>query len=252
MYRPPRTRVAAAVLCAALLLAACGGSPGSGSAAPGAPTDTDQTPAASSAPAGPSASAQAPSGQIDIGELTDSVSQLDSYQMDITLVDAAEGEQTLTVMATANPKASHYRMGDELELITIEGQGAWIMEGGEWVDATGSEQMFVALFDALAPDTVVAGYGLDRYADVFRPQGTESKNGVQATHYHLDAQDVAQLEGGEDFPADGVFDLWIAEDGGYLVAMVFSGTDPETGAALEFRMDVSRVNDPSLVIAPPV
>lgn len=197
----------------------------------------------------PSAAASDSGTGFDIGGATEAVSDLTSYQLDIT-VDDGTTEQEMTVVATRSPNAFHYTMG-ELEIITIEGEGAWMNQGGTWVETPGGADMFTGAFDAMAPDTLVDAYGLDAWGNAFRDAGHESRNGVDTTRYHLEASDVQGL-GGQEVPDDLVVDVWVADDTGYLVAMHYSGTDPQSGNPVEFRVEVSRVNDSSLAIEPPL
>ena len=247
MIQLPSTRAGALLLAATLALAACGG--GDGTATP-----SESTAAASLQPstaadsAEPSAAASDSETGFDIGGATDAVSDLTSYQVDITFDDGTT-EQEMTIVATRSPSAYHYTMG-ELEVITIEGEGAWMNQGGTWIDAPGGADMFAGAFDAMAPDTLIDSYGLDAWGSEFRNAGRENRNGVDTTRYHLEASDVQGL-GGQDVPDDLVVDVWVAEDSGYLVAMHYSATVPETGQA-EFSIEVSRVNDASLTIEPPL
>lgn len=250
MIQLPPVRVGAFLLAGALALAACGGD--------ATATPSESSPASSAASqeasmaaesAEPSAAASDSGTGFDIGGATEAVSDLTSYQLDIT-VDDGTTEQEMTVVATRSPNAFHYTMG-ELEFITIEGEGAWMNQGGTWVEAPGGADMFAGAFDAMAPDTLVDAYGLDAWGSEFRNAGKESRNGVETTRYHLEASDVQGLAG-QEVPDDLVVDVWVADDTGYLVAMHYGGTDAQTGDFAEFRVEVSRVNDSSLAIEPPL
>ena len=250
MIKLPSVRLAVSLLAATLALTACGGD------ATATPTEsTAATSVASPEPstagdsAEPSADASDSETGFDLGGATEAVSDLTAYQLDITFDDGTT-EQEMTVVATRSPNAFHYTMG-ELEIITIEGEGAWMNQGGTWVDAPGGADMFTGAFDAMAPDTLVAAYGLDAWGSEFQNAGPESRNGVDTTRYHLEASDVQGL-GGQEVPDDMAVDVWVADDAGYLVAMHYSGTDTESGEFAEFRVEVSRVNDSSLAIESPL
>jgi hypothetical protein len=246
MYRH-LLRLTAPLMAMLILLAACGGS---STETPG-PSAAASTPGAASAEesAGPSAegSAAPSAADIDLGALAGGVSNLSSYQVDIT-VDADGTEQVMTLVATNDPvKATHYTMG-ALDLITIEGQGAWVNQNGTWLAAPGDVTTYTTLFDAMAPDTLIGSYGLSAYGNDFADEGIEEHNGIQARHYHLDASMVPA----GDFPTDGVSDVWISTDGQYLVGLAFSGTDPDTGTTTSMTIDVSHVDDPAISIEPPI
>jgi hypothetical protein len=250
MIQLPYLRAGALLLAAALALTACSGGNGTPTPSESSPASAIASPESSmvAGSAEPSAAASDSETGFDIGGATDAVSDLTSYQVDITFDDGTT-EQEMTIVATRSPSAYHYTMG-ELEVITIEGEGAWMNQGGTWIDAPGGADMFAGAFDAMAPDTLIDSYGLDAWGSEFRNAGRENRNGVDTTRYHLEASDVQGL-GGQDVPDDLVVDVWVAEDSGYLVAMHYSATVPETGQA-EFRIEVSRVNDASLAIEPPV
>jgi hypothetical protein len=236
----------------AAVLAACG----SGSTASGEATATTTESGAATTSTGASASASAgesggTGAEIDLGDAAESVSDLTSYQLDIT-VTAGGTEQVMTIVATTSPvKATHYTMGGLVELISIEGEGAWVKQGDSWTVAPGGEASYLSLFDAMAPDTLIGAYSLGAYGSYFGDEGTEEHNGVQAQHLHLDAADAAAL-GGAGFPDDGTFDVWIATDGGYLVGMAYAGTDAASGEYGEVSIEVSHVNDGSISIEAPI
>lgn len=257
-----RSRAAFSII-AALVLAACGGSttspapsatPALASSAPSmaaseAPTTAPSTPA-SAAPS-TAASATPSAAALDLGSAADSVSQLSSYRMEITQVTGSE-QQKLTLERTKTPAdASHYVISGPpaLEYITIKDQGSWIKQGSSWTAVPGGGNPMASLFDALAPDTIISGFQLNKYADHMQLVDTKQHNGVQAAHYHVDAALAGQL-GAVGFPADGNLDIWVAVDGGYMVGMAYGGTS-STGDHEEVTIEVTRVNDPTLVIEAP-
>jgi len=247
-------RLGSLITILALGLAACGGSspsPSSGGEAQ-ASSGAEESAAESMEPsAAESAAPTEPS--LDVGGAAGSISSLTSYQLDVT-IEAAGETQTITILATKSPvEATHYTMGggSPLEMIVIDGQGAWLKQGDTWTAPQGGTDLYLSVFDFFAPDRIVSTYRLGLYAANFQAQGSEDRNGVSATHYHLDASGITG-PGSENFPQDGTFDLWVANDGGYLVGLVFGGTDPETGERSDLTMDVSRVNDPSISIEAPI
>lgn len=242
-------RLGALLAAAAIGLAACGGSqsasPGESSAA------SSDTESAAPSTAESMAESAAPSAfSLDLGGAAGDISDLSSYQLEIS-VQGSSGDQSMTIISTKDPvDATHYIV-DDFELIAIDGEGAWINQGGTWVAAPGGAESFMGIFDAMAPDTLISSYSLGLYGNQFEDGGSEEHNGVDATHYHLDASNVSG-PGSESFPSDGMIDLWVANDGGYLVGMHYSGTDSATGEFAEVSIEVSRVDDGSISIEPPI
>ena len=75
-------------------------------------------------------------------------------------------------------------------------------------------------------------------------QGTEGTNGVQAKHFHIDSGTFSGTFA--SMPAGASIDAWIAEEGGYLVALEIVD---EAGDGIV--IDVSDINDPANVVEPP-
>ena len=245
-----RLRAVGATTTLALALVACGGSSpsptadGGASAPASAPESMAESEAASAAPS---------SAAFDPGAAASGVSALSSYQLDISVTSGSD-ETAMSILATTTPTAAtHYTMGgsDSLEIISIEGDGAWIKQGDTWVEPPGGVDLYLSAFSFFAPDRIVSTYRLGLFAAQFQDQGSEEHNGIASRHLHLDAADVSGPSA-EGFPEDGMFDLWVAEDGGYLVGLAFSGTDTETGEYTEMSVEVSRVNDPSISVEPPI
>ena len=244
-------RAGALVVVGALALAACGGSGSSaspGEASSAASTVESMAPSSAESMAESAAPSMAP---IDVTGAADSISNLTSYVLDIVATGADSGTQSMSITAVHDPvDATHYVM-DDLEMIIIQGQGAWMNQAGTWIEVPGATDTYLSVFKAMTPDTLIGSFALGLYGSGFRDAGSEQHNGVDTTHYHLDASDVADM-GGTGFPDDGTMDIWIANDGGYLVGMQYGGTDPDSGEMVQLSMEVSRVNDPSLTIEPPI
>lgn len=250
-HRHLRSGTAAAIV-AALVLAACAGdssSPSTGDASAGASAAGSPSPSSSNAsPAGSSAPSGVP---VDVTGAADAVSNLGSYNLDIVVRGSVSGTQSMSITSVHEPvEATHYVV-EGLELITIAGQGTWINQDGTWVDAPGGADAFLASFAALRPDALIAAFSLGLYTDGFQVLGTEEHNFVQTTHYHLDASQVAG-PASAGLPDDGLMDLWVATDGGYLVGMQYQGTDPDSGEKVQVSIEVSGINDPSTRIEPPI
>jgi hypothetical protein len=251
----PKLRLAALVGTLALALAACGGSSPSPTAGGGESSAAESVEASTAESMAPSeaASAAASESALNPGAAAAGIDELSSYQLDINI--SAGGETTaMTILKTTTPApATHYTMSgsETMELIAIDGVGTWLSQDGTWIEPPGGADLYLSVFNFFAPDAIVSQYRLGAFAAEFQDRGSEEHNGVAAKHLHLDASDISG-PGTESFPADGMFDLWLADDGGYLVGLVFSGTDVETGDFSEMSIEVSRVNDPSISIEPPV
>ena len=81
--------------------------------------------------------------------------------------------------------------------------------------------------------------------------GQEEKNGVATTHYHVTGADSPGVA--EGLGPDGVMDLWVADDGGYVVSMVVDGVIDVNGTdtPMSWAMDISRINDETIAIEAP-
>lgn len=251
----PKLRIAALAGTLALALAACGGSSPSPTADGGEPSAAASTEAstAESMAASEAASAAPSESALNPGAAAAGIDELTSYQLDVNISAAGE-TTTLTILKTTTPvEATHYTMAgsETLELISIDGVGTWLNQDGTWMEPPGGADLYLSVFDFFAPDTIVSQYRLGSFGAEFKDQGSEDHNGIATKHLHLDASDISG-PGSEAFPSDGMFDLWLAEDGGYMVGLAFSGTDVDTGDYSEMTFEVSRVNDPSISIEPPV
>ena len=270
MVETPRRALGAAIVLALLVVAACGGSASPAptaapSAAPatGAPTAAP-TPEPTEAPTAPPTGAPTPEPSeaatppIDIGGLTGKTSELSAYQLDMKMSGfGGLGEIVLSQKYQTEPvKAQSFDMsvaGQETSIIVIEGQGAWQKTGTTWVELPGDPATYTATFAQLAPDVLVAQMNLDQFGAALFLKAEESRNGVQALHYAIDASKFGSLPAAASIPPDAKVDIWVAKDGEYLVAMEFSGTIATSGVSSKVEMvfDVSRVNDPNLKITAP-
>lgn len=245
------TGVAGVAVAASMLLAACGG--GGSSSTPGEESSAASA-AESMAPSGAESmteSAAPSAAAIDLTGAADAVSNLTSYNLDIVIYGSDSGTQSLSITKVTDPAVATHYVTDGFELITIQDQGTWINQDGTWMVAPGDASMYLSMFSMLTPDALISSFSLGLFASDLTNVGTEEHNFVQTTHYHLDASDLAGM-GTTGFPDDGVVDIWIATDGGYLVGMQYGGTDPDTGEVVQMSIEVSGINDPSITIEPPI
>jgi hypothetical protein len=225
----------------AIFVAACSGSTSSGAPSPGATTAASTAPSAPAATTAPSAAEGLPSLPIaipsfDIGELTKGLANVDSYKVAITT-----GDQSLTGTVVTKPElARDYTMTNGTHIIVI-GDKAWLGQGSATPQPV-PDSMATGLFGMFDPTLLVGAFSGPALAAGAANQGTETKNGVQATHYHIDSTTGAGLAG---IPAGATVDLWIA-DKGYLVALEAKGT-----SGGDFSIQVTNVDDPAnKVVAP--
>jgi hypothetical protein len=243
---------------AMLVVAACGST---------APATTNPTDAASAAPATPAPSAavvptDAPASEAASGsdlDLTGAAGALDSiekYQIDMTisgLVPGVTEEITMTGIIDQPNDAYQIEMtgfsaipGAAAFSLIVIGDDAWMDAGGTgYMKQPGGATAFDSVRTGFAPGALLTsipttGIGWNKIGD-------ETKNGVGAGHYHVDAGSVPAFAA--ELGSDAEMDVWLADEGGYLVSMTLTGT--QAGAAVSMSMDLSRVNDASIAIEAP-
>ena len=261
MIRATRLLIVAAAV--VLAVAACGGSVST--------TAPSETPAASVAPPAAEAPPSAPAASVaadgpDVNAAAAALDDIDKYALDLNvsgLMETASGADGITMTGTVDREAGSYQFdmsgvagledlggGSAVSFVVI-GPDAWISTGdGNYIKAPGGAAMFSSLEQALAPGTLLGSIppgSLDNLPAV----GQEEKNGVATTHYHVTGADEAQVALG--LGADSVVDVWIADDGGYIVSMAMEGTVPvnETPTPVTMSIDISRINDESMAIEAP-
>jgi hypothetical protein len=203
-----------------------------------------------------------PSGdRPDLLEAANALADLDSYRVAVEsrgLVPATTADGTVRMTSTliqGRDPAAAFTMtgvdglaGGRLEAIVI-GDEAWLREGsGRWLRSPGGAADFDAAFTTLSPIDLVSGF--EGLADAVHRTGAERRNGLRTIRYHTEAGDdeavAAGLVGGEA-------DLWLAADGGYLVALAIDGRWDLDGTAtpIHLGIEVTRVNDPANKVTPP-
>ncbi len=240
-------RLAAVLAGLVLILAACGGGASPSPSAPASASPPASPSAAPSVEPSPSASEGAlPSvPDIDLDAAAQALENVDSYRLRM----AIEGANAATIEATIirRPELAQdvvITTGESSQHLVIVGDQAWIDPGnGTLVPVPLSTvQGMATLFD---PVVLASGLNQPGVIEALDEVGTEEKNGVPTTHYHLDGQSpTGQLA---SLPPGSTFDVWIAEDG-YMVSMVAVGIDATTPSV---SMDVSNINDPANVVEAP-
>lgn len=253
-----------ALLGAGLIVAACGGaaSPSPSAAATASPSAAPASP--SDAPTASPADSPAPSASgPDLSGAADALEDLDAYQMDISVQGMIPGASGLgdsvrmsAVVDRENDAFEFTISGMEgvpaggLKVIVIE-PDAWVDLGtGTYIKQPGGAAQFGASLEAFEPGALLTS--IPPAALLFLNKvGDETKNGVDAAHYHVDAADSPDVAVG--LGDEGVVDFWIANDGGYLVSMSAEGEVDSGGTRTPMAMtiDISRLNDPAIDITAP-
>jgi hypothetical protein len=265
MTRAPRLFSLAAV--AVLALAACGGSAASTSPSE-APAASEAPAPVSEAPASVAPASEVPASQAsgpDVGAAAQALDDVQKYALDLTvsgLMQTAEGESGITMSGVVDRASEAYQFemsgvagfealgGSAISFILI-GNDAWISTGdGNYIPTPGGATMFSQFTEGLAPQTLL-GMVPPSALQGMTPAGTEEKNGVATTHYRVTGADSPQVA--EGLGADAAIDVWIADEGDYMVGMVMDGTMDVSGTAtpIQMSMDISRINDESIEIEAP-
>ena len=143
--------------------------------------------------------------------------------------------------------------GDTAITYILIGSKAWVDLGsGTYIQVPADTANAEQLFETFQPQNL---FGAD-YSSLFgsvATVGDEEKNGILATHYHLDKDSPGGAALVAQFGADGVFDAWIAKDGGYLVGVHVKGTQQKAGKAVPFEVsfEISHIDDPANVVVEP-
>jgi hypothetical protein len=245
----------------ALLIAACGATAATAAPTGAAPT---ATPAATEAPTEGQAT-EAPTDAAtneplpslpDLSSIFGSVDLLDSldrYKISVEIAGAS-GTTMMNVTTIREPVvASQIDMntaGQEISIIRIADK-AWLNQGG--MGYTEVPAAAVAnLTDVLAPEKLLSSFQNQAAFQYLEATGTESKNGVQATHYHVDDQTTLP-PGSETIPPGVVGDIWVSEEG-YLVAVEMAGLNTDVagqGTIESMKIEVTNINDTGLTVEPP-
>jgi hypothetical protein len=263
------TRLLSLAAAAALAVAACGGSVSttapSEAPAVSAPTLASEAPPLSAPPSeAPAASVAA--GGPDVNAAAAALDDIDKYALDLKvsgLMETASEANEITMSGTVDREAGSYQFdmsgvagledlggGSAVSFVVI-GPDAWISTGdGNFIKAPGGAAMFGSLEQALAPGTLLGSIPTGSLQNL-PAVGQEEKNGAAATHYHVTGADSPQVA--EGLGPDSVVDLWIADDGGYIVSMAMDGIVPVNGTDTPVTMsiDISRINDESIAIEAP-
>lgn len=256
-----RWRLVAAGLVAVLAFAACGGS---SSEAPTGPDQTSgtgesQEPGDSQEPA----STDEPTGGDGteaFNAATTALDALDSYafrvEIESTSVSGDATSTSHTVMSGVvvnSPDEANSLLLEELDAdgnvtsssgIVVIGDAAWVGDGDTWTPIPAAQATaFIGSMSTYRPEQMFGLYFAGIGAN-FSEVGSESKNGIDSTHYQGDEEIGSTLGAIAGFQGQWSSDVWIANDGGYLVHSE-AGAEADAGAdAGSFKIVVD-ITDPN-------
>ena len=270
-------RALTALLAAAWLAAACGGSSSSapnGSAGPSVAGSSGASIEPSTAASEPAASEPSASGGYDFSKAADNLSALDSYKFDVRITSVKGTTSTSTfdegttemsgTVVNAGTKASSLHLKttdkngtvtDETEIVIID-QAAYLRSGGAsstWQQVPAAQAgVFVQSMASFRPEQLFSLYFIPIGTDN-TTVGDEQKNGVATTHYK-GGEDIGTILGAiAGVQGAWTSDLWIAKDGEYLVASEagVQASSENGGGSFSIVVDVTDANSADNTITPP-
>lgn len=245
---PRRLPVALALVASLSLVAAC--SSAAGTATPGAAATTGTTGSEAPLATTGTGATEAPGASIDVSGAADALAHLQSYKVTLQVTGANAANVETTVVNGATPaKQVTLTSGSRVTRIIEIGSDVWVDEGtGTFVKGAMPKAAADAMLMAFDPAVLMSTVKARPELGFLENKGTEQKNGINAVHLHAD-QNTQLPAGASPIPAGTVFDLWVAVDGGYVVALEATNADP--GDAGTVQIEVTKVNDPSLQVTPP-
>jgi hypothetical protein len=159
----------------------------------------------------------------------------------------------VTVVRGSTPATEVIAQGSEKKPFRaiVIGSDDWVDNNtGTYVKNAEPAAMLTALFDSFDPGVFLANLNKNTNFQRVPPAGIETKNGVQAIHYHAD-QSTTLNPPNPTVPPGSVFDIWISTDNDYLVALEASGLKDKDGSTGTLQIELTNVNDPSLSVKAP-
>jgi hypothetical protein len=238
-------------------LAGCGSS-----ASPTATPEATKTEAPTATPE-PTAGLSGTPG-TDIRSATSALAGLGSYRFAILIkgfgTAATAGDAAMSMDGTVVLKpaqALQFRIvgltGSTAITYIVIGKDSWMDLGsGIYIQVPADQVDAEQLFESFQPANLFGSAMSGLSSSGWQPEGDEQKNGVTATHYHVDKTSPGGASLVASWGETGVFDAWIAKDGGYLVSLRVAG-DMQSGKAAPFEIgfDISGIDDPANVITAP-
>ena len=151
--------------------------------------------------------------------------------------------------------------------VVVVGDDAWFREGGApWTKTAPDDPRVAGLLVPAGEPGFLGGQAFRAVQENVRrlPSTKETVNGLVANHYRVGpaGRDFSGGVLADDRLLQGSWDLWLAEEGDWPVRLVASGTvlpelsildqlDLRPPTSWELRIDISRPNDPTLVVVVP-
>jgi hypothetical protein len=195
-----------------------------------------------------------------LSESSDSEGSIESSDSD--LLESFDGSSAKMTIEYAFVVPDRYSIvmtigGQEVVSYIRIGSRGWIKEAGstDWTEEAGStdwaeESASQTDFPSWLQDICAIVEQLPISAEL---QGKETLNGIETLHYRISDDSSTQQPPVEDLPSEVTSDVWLAEDGNWLVKMVFQASYDDSFSPYSQHIDweVSDLNDPSIVIEPP-
>jgi len=258
----------------ALLLAACGGTASTGpgdSSEPSAAASSEPSTAPSDEPTG----SGGPTGGFDFSPAAEALNNLDSYKFNVEIITAnaqggqsgiVEGTTTMSgtvIKAPSEASSLHLvtkdkdgNVTDETEIVIV-GADVWLRSGGATTDweaiPAEAAPIFIQSMAGFRPEQLFSLYFAPIGTDNERV-GDEDKNGVPTTHYRGGEAVGAILGAIAGVQGSWTSDVWIARDGGYLVASEagVQGSDANGGGSFSLIVDITDIESADNVVEPPI
>jgi hypothetical protein len=129
--------------------------------------------------------------------------------------------------------------------IIVIGTDAWVGSGGDtWTPIPAAQaDAFIQAMAGFRPEQMFGMY-FAGFGGNFSEVGSESKNGIDSTHYQGDEEVGALLGQIAGFQGQWTSDVWIAKDGGFLVHSE-AGAEAAAGAEAGSFHIVVDITDPN-------
>lgn len=198
----------------------------------------------------------------DLGSASTALANLSSYRFAIAMTGfgiaglSADTPFTMDGTVVLKPgRALSFKMvglsGDTAISYIVIGTDSWMDLGsGTYIQVPSDQANAESLFESFQPENLF-GSGLASVAGGWESMGSEQKNGVATTHYHVDKDSPGGAEIVAAYGDTGAFDAWLADDGGYLVGVHFTGVQAGKTTPFEISFEISGIDDPANVITPP-
>jgi hypothetical protein len=248
----PRRLTVVPTLVAILAVAACNSA--AGSAAPGSSTAATPGATATEQPAAsqPGTASAAPGASVDVSGSAAALAALSSYKVTMQIAGSSTASVETIVINGATPaKQVTETSGSEVIRIIEIGEDVWLDQGtGTFVKNAIPKSSADAMLSAFDLSTMLVSMQRQPEIAFLQNMGTEQKNGQNAVHLHAD-QNTPLPAGSSPIPAGTLFDMWVAADGGYLVALEASGLAATGSTTDSIQIELTNVNDPALKVEAP-